>query len=72
MRMRRETIANEDGAGVDVADAEAFLLESFDWDAEDDDARPPDRLSLSLVLGEKSFIRSGHMRSFRMKHISGF
>lgn len=65
-------MANDDGDGVDVADAEAFLLESFDWDAEDDDARPPDRLSLSLVLGEKSFIRSGHIRSFRMKHISGF
>lgn len=66
-------MANDDGDGVDVADDEAFLLESFDWDAEDDDdARPPDRLSLSLVLGEKSFIRSGHIRSFRMKHISGF
>jgi hypothetical protein len=28
--------------------------------------------TFSLELGEKSLISSGQMRSFRMKHISGF
>ena len=63
-------MANEED---DEAAACCCFCESLNDVDTDDDGLPDElRFSLSLVLGENSLIKSGHMRSLRIKHISGF